>query len=426
MRRSGILLFTALLAWACGEETPTDVGGSLLPDQSVRTFEVILEPAAYLVKDTSFSGYLKPSDVAYLVVANAFEGALNARSLARFQIPSTISVTDSAGTLRTDTLPGYFAGQLVVRLDTLRGSAAPANLTAFQATESWDRASASWTLRMDTAGVRTPWSTPGGSPGAFLDSASWEAGSDTVVLRLDSTTVAMWRDTANVVPGIVLAAGSNGARLRISDVTLRVDARTTVRRDTVVTTTVGPTGTVFIFDPPVEGTSSQPRSGGLPGWRSILQVREGLDTLSVACPDGAAGCRFQLSETSITYAALVLQPQLSPPGFSPEDSVALGTRLVLVSSLAPLERSPLGPIVGVMPRGIARSHFLDPASPPIEVPITEFMRAMAADSSEVSERPSAYIGILPLVDGSTFGFPSFDPAPRLRLILTVARELQLR
>jgi hypothetical protein len=166
--------------------------------------------------------------------------------------------------------------------------------------------------------------------------------------------------------------------------------------------------------------------GGLPAWRTLLQFRTGLDSLTVPCPDGPAGCRVSLAQTSVTHAALLLRPTTPPAGYATEDSVHIGVRLLLVDPLAPLNRSPLGDVAGLMERAVPRARVLDPGAAPLEVPITDFILAMTRDSAQVPERPLPYVALLSTVEGGAFGFATFEPAPRLRLILTVATELQLR
>jgi len=130
---------------ACGEESPTDVGGSLLPGQAIRTIEVMLDPALFLARDTSFSGYSDPALANFFVLAKSFQGVLDAHALARFDIPTVIAVTDSAGTLRSDSAPRFFAGRIVLQLDTPRSAAArPFTARAVRVEEPWDPASTNW------------------------------------------------------------------------------------------------------------------------------------------------------------------------------------------------------------------------------------------------------------------------------------------
>ena len=122
---SAMLIAAAALHGACTEETPTDIGGTLVPGGDVVTFEVILSPDQYLEFDTAFSGYVTPFETNIKLVARNFEGTLNANSLLRFTgLPTTLQVRDSSGTLRTDSLPRFPTGYLMLRLDTARSRGA--------------------------------------------------------------------------------------------------------------------------------------------------------------------------------------------------------------------------------------------------------------------------------------------------------------
>ena len=91
----------------------------------------------------------------------------------------------------------------------------------------------------------------------------------------------------------------------------------------------------------------------------------------------------------------------------------------------PLARSPLGEAVGITPRPLPPERFLDTTTP-TEIPITEFMRRATADSLESSEKPAPHIALVTTSELGTFGFITFASPPRLRLLMTVATELQLR
>lgn len=436
-----------LVLAACGEETPTGTGSSLLPGEVVQTFEVVFDADDYLVRDTSFSGYVEPFDAisrfGYTILAADFEDVLNARTLATFTIPTTISVIDSLGVQRTDSQAVFLGGELVVVLDTLDSSPAPATVQAFRATESWDAMTTTWTLRADSGGVQLPWSEPGGSPGVLAGEGTWTV-ADSLVIRVDSQTIAEWQDTANIVRGAVIMPSTPDVRLRTVSIQLLVDARSSIA-DTVVTLEVAPANRAFIFDPPVPRSVSGLRVSGVPGWRAIMQFRERLDTLTVPCPDtlAPAGCRIALRDASISYAALLLEPLEPPPGFSPEGELQLGAALLTVDSLIPIERSPIVSQVagGLMPRALPASRFTDPAGPPVELPITPFISVMTRDTADAENRPLPYLALLPAtgfvgsssqissfttLEGLTFGFATFASRPRLRLMLTVAGEIGLQ
>jgi len=408
---------------ACGEESPTEAGGPLLPGE-VRSFEVILEPSRYLVSDTAFSGFADAFDVNYFVVANAFDDALNAHMLTRFDMPVAISVRDNAGVLRQDSAPIYFAGEVIFLVDSIRSSSkGPLELELMRLDEPWHAPSATWALRVDTPGARLPWTVPGGTTSTRIDTSTWSSSQkDTLRFAVDSATLAAWADTANKGRGSLLRLLDPGERVRITEVSLRADARSTIDPDTVVTVTIRPPATTFVWDPPIPATSDALRLGGITAWRSFLTLKPRLDTLNLPCPD-VPNCTVQLREVTINHAALLLEPEVPQPGFAPEDSIQPIARILLESDDVPLIRSLLGGVAGGTSAPLPPARFV--GTQPIELPLTDYLTQIAADTVSATMVPPA-IALLPGVQSATFGYAAFRSAPRLRLVVSVASELQLR
>lgn len=414
------ILCTLLLVGACTQDSPTSAGAGLLPPDAIRTFEFVLEPERYLEWDTAFGLYSAPSEANYTLIANDYGGALNSRALLMFQIPATITLLDTLGVLRTDSAPIFFSGDVRIVVDTLASTAPPIILELFRATEDWDRATANWQFRVDSAGVQMPWSEPGGSPGALISTVAYAEG-DTVAVPVDSATIAAWADEDPSVPGAILGSGTPGTRLRATLPTLRLRARSTLNPDTVIETTVGANRT-FIFEPELPDSVGEPRVGGTPAWRSVLRLRERLDTLRLACP-GIPGCTLELGDVAINYGALLLQPQPSPAGFDPEAPLTVALHAVLPSPLVPLTRSPVTGAFGVSATSIPPSSFMAPGAPVVELPVTDLVRLLFSPPSE-QFRPS-HIALLAAGQERTFGFGTFAEMPSLRIIVTISRELQL-
>jgi hypothetical protein len=426
MRRGAWLAVIAALLAACGEETPTGVGGPLLPGGAIRTFEVILDAADYLESDTAFSGYTSIRDGDFELVAHRFEDVLEANVVARFDIPTVIGVIDSTGVARSDSTPVFVGGRIVARIDTLRSNLPkPARFRASRIAEVWDPATTSWQWRVDSAGARAAWTRPGGAGGAEIEALDWTAGgADSLVIPVDSATIAAWADTTTRARGAALSLLTPGSRARLADFVLRLNARSRFKRDTLFTTTIRPPDATFVYDPPLGGTAATPAVSGSPGWRTFFKFRPALGARTVACPY-TAGCRVRLDDTAITYAALQLVPDGAPRGYVPQDSVRLEARTVYASDRAPLARSPLGVSVGVMADAIRPDAFRAPDGVAIEVPLTAFVSGLASADSTLAP-PSPYVALLPVLEGVDFGVATFRAAPRLRLVLTVATELQLR
>jgi hypothetical protein len=416
-------LCAGLVVGACGEESPTGVGAGLLPQDAIRTFEVVLDAERYLVFDTAFSLFSAPSDAEFGILANAFEGVLHSRILTRFGIPRSIQVVDSAGLERTEQNPVFIGGEVQIVIDTVAVQE-PGQVQLYHTTESWDRLTANWTLRVDSPGVQTPWSQPGGSPGPLIQTAVYEQGADTVRLPIDSATIAAWADTSNAARGALLTMASPDSRLRTGNVSLVLRAISAQNPDTVFEARVTPPRT-FIFTPELAEQASMLRVGGVPSWRGVLRLRERLDTVTVACPD-VPDCRLRLGDVSISRATLLLQPAPPPPGYAPELSITMTAHLMLPSPLVPLQRSPLTEALAALTAGIPPASFREPLGPAVEMPLTDVFAsafARAAEGADPAQRPS-HIALLQ-AGNRTFGIAQFLEMPRLRLILSIAQELQL-
>jgi hypothetical protein len=406
---------------ACGDEGPTEIGAGLLPANPIRTFEIVIGPERYLVFDTAFGLYSEPQDAAFLILADRFDGVLDARGLARFNIPTSISVVDTLGTARLDTMPRFFAGTVRMEVDTLLGTNTPVRLALYRTAEEWE-VSATWTLRSDDGGVQRAWATPGGTRGILLDTMTYIAGVDSLRFRVDSATIAAWSDTTNASRGALFVVESGGARLRTTLPVLHLEARSTFRPDTVFTALASAPRHTFIFTPEQPAVASQPRVGGTPAWRTVMRLQERLDTLSFACP-GVPNCRFRLSEANLNHAGLRLQPVAAPPGFRPEGSISVGAYLLLPSPQIPLQRSPLGDLFGFTT--VPATSFEAPGAPAVDVAVTELIRTLIRDpASRTTDFVATHFALVP-GEPRNFGFGTFAPLPSLRLVVSIAQELQL-
>jgi hypothetical protein len=419
-RLIGLLLLPLGLA-ACGEETPTGVGAGLLPGDAIRTFEVVLQPQQYLVWDTTFGQYTAPQDADFLVVARDFEGALNSHGLIRFHVPQVLLLTDAGGVLRQDSAPQYIGGTLRIVVDSALSTAEPVRLALHRTTQAW-HPSATWQYAVDTLGTRVAWAQPGAVGGARVDTATWTAaGSDTLVFDLDEATARAWADTLNAARGGLLVLETPGGRVITGTPSLEMQARSNFRPDTTYVVQAGLAGKTFIFAPELPAIAADLRVGGTPAWRSILRFQERLDTITVPCP-GVPGCRIRLADATINHAALQLQPRQPPPGMRPETDLNVGVYVVLPAAQIPLQRSPLGDVISGTP--VPADRFAAPATPLVEVGVTEFLQAVSTPPVEGVTFVPRYLGLVQLQQ-RTFGFGSFEPMPSLRLVLSIARELQL-
>jgi len=428
MRVRNLLIHAAavLTLSACATDQPTDLGGSLLSSGDLVTFEVQLPASAFLVNDTSFSGYAKASVLPYGYVAQQFEGVLDAHLLVRFAVPPTaFAVRNASGTVVTDSAPQYNGGTLVLKFDTTALVTRPMKLRLLHTAEQWDL-SATWTNRVDSGTVHLPWSTPGGTTGAQIDTVTWQSG-DSVVLNVDSASLALWRDTANATRGALIVAETNNTRVRVLSTVVHVTAHSTIDTDTVLTADLVPVLRTFVTNPSLPATVSGIRLGGVPAWRAVLELRSDLQGITFPCPAGSStgsSCQITLDSAHVSLAQLLLKPTRPPLGFSPEDTVNVQVNTLAPSTLVPLERSPLGAILA----------FSDPLKPDlfatpvdtavVKLDITRFLRHLVNKDANDTQRLPPFLALLQAPEPSLLGLAEFDPNIVLRVVLTSALERQ--
>jgi hypothetical protein len=437
-----LVIACAVALGACTEEDPMVIDEPV-PRPNVTTFEIILQPAQFLVFDTAFSGYLNAYQSGIAQVMRDFEGVTDANGLYRFGVlQRTLTVRDTSGTSREDTLPRFPDGYLLLRIDSTASRGA-ATFGAYQTTQEWHPPSASWTMRVDTGNVHLSWTTPGGTRGALIGTAQWRPGTgvDSLMIPLDSTRIKALTDTANHARGVLLtldqATGAGGASVRVRAVEMRVNGKSSIRPDTTIVVSVtADREPTFVYNPaPPTGAAGTLRVSGVPAWRGMLGLLPNLGELSVPC--GAGGCTVRLRDAHVNLAELLLQPTPSQPGFSPEDSVLVGAQALLEIPGVPLARSPLGTGVGTTRTPIAAQRFATAdVGPAVGLPITGYFGSLVADTASVSgssqvPRRLALMRCERAVTGSvscgptqagTFGFANFQAGPRLRLVLTISPD----
>lgn len=404
---------------ACGEEEPIGLGQELLPEDAIRTFEVVLEPGDFLVVDSSFSGYSTTRTAPFVLLAREYEGVLTANVLGRWNLPRAIVVRDTGTTLVPDSAAMVVSGELVMIVDTLGTDVGAAvQIGAYPLAEPWEPASATWTYR-DTTGTALPWLVPGGTPGPEISRITYTAG-DSIILPLDSTTLRAWQDTTDETRGVLVRMVEGTGRVRTLPPLLRVSMRSSIA-DTTVTLFANLVSRNFVYTPEPDTIASGIRSGGVPAWRAFLRFRDDLRERMIPC---GTGCSVPLHALDITLAELLLQPEAPPPGFRPEVPLAPIAYLALVTPEVPLRRTLLGSQVGIVTELLEPERFVD-GGEPVTIPLTEFLRLATADSAGVTNffRPE-WIAITSGAQ-TTFGFGTFASGPRLRLVLSTAQENQL-
>lgn len=417
---------------ACSELTPTSIGGDVLPGEPI-TLGIELPWEDFGSDLVVLGGYGAPSDIGTGVVANAFGGTVNARTLVRFGVyPQSASVRDTTETTVTDTDLTFVGGRVVVvfnrRTSTNDG---PVTLTLGALQEAWHRPSADWEHAVDTIGGQVPWSEPGGGVVVPLDTVTWNpASGDTLSFVLDSAAVAAWADTTDQSRGGRLDLLTEGHRLALNSVALQLDVRPSVNPDTIISLDVSQRQVTFIYDPeptaPVDGI----RVGGAPAWRTVLDLHLPTELNGPPALCEAVGCPVTLDRGEISYAALVLRSRATEDAYLPTDTVGLDVREVLSRDALP--KAPLGPsLFGANGRRVPPALFGSQAGTEIEIPITPFVRNLVEGVNPITQVP--YPNTLALLSafeprsiayGSFYG-PGGPDAPVLKLIVTVGPSVEL-
>jgi len=423
----------AIALGACENETPTAVDLDLLPPAPL-TLEIQLPWADFGSDLAVYGGYSSPARLEESILARAYgTDLLDARTLIRFtSFPTTASVRDALGTLRTDTDLSYIGGYVVAFFDTIASTnTGPVSLGLGTLEEAWHPPSATWDFALDTVGDQVAWSEPGAGPVTPLTTRDWDpALGDSVQFFLDSAQMAGFNDPTDPASGARIELLTDGARLRVVGGALRITTRSSINADTILTLTAQAQQATFVYDvtppPPPDGM----RVGGAPSWRTVLDVV--VPASLTGPPDlcAAVGCPFTVEPRHVSYAALVLRTRSPAQAFQPTDSIALDVRAVL--SRAALPKSPLGNslIADLAGQRVAASAFAVEGTP-VEIPITNYVKAFLGGPDPAGRPPPSTLALLAAPEPGSFTFAEFfGPGggndPVLKLIVTVSPPMELQ
>ncbi len=437
MRRRALFVTLSCLApvvfVACEEQTPVGIGPGPLPGEPV-SVEVTIPWSDFASALEVFGGYGSPEDLGQGVIARQFEALLDARSLLRFQeYPDTASVRDSTGTIREDSDLTYVGGRLVLLMDTIASTngATPVALALGRTTTEWDATTASWDFAVDTINDRRPWGELGGGPALEVDTAVWDpAAGDTVVFQVDSTTIAEWSNPSDLSTGARIELLDPGFRTQFRGATLRLDARPSLRPDTIIELLAFVGDVTFLYTPFPTPPTDGVRIGGAPSWRTILDlaIPEVIDGDPEFC--AVVECPHTVVPGEISFAALRLTTRASEAAFQPTDSIRLDVRPVLDRSAMP--KSPLGPslVESDLGRAVPADAFGATPGQEIEIPFTAFARDLLRGFDEDGNPTPGTLALLSVIEPFSISFASFDGPgsggePVLTLVLTIGPPVEL-
>lgn len=420
------ILLAAPLA-ACTDEPPSVTGPGTFPGRP-STYELIVPAQDFARGLGSFVGTSGPRDVGYLLVANQFDGTLNARTLAKLgDFPAAVSFTQG-GTARTDSVFTYGRGTLVTRLDTLHStSSGPIELQIWAAGQDWDPASTTWDLAVDTTGARVRWREPGGTRAVLLSRVSISnpgSGVDSLLIPIDSLSVQ--RLAGKTYPGLVVTATGAQGRIQLAgSFSLRTAAHPkSASPDTAIAVNVGPGAQTFVYTPDQPRSTTAWEVGGIRGARTLFHVD--LPRTVRSCTGAGACSQVPLRGVTLNEVSLLFRPLTVPGGFRAVGGVPTALRRVVEPELGP--RAPLGDlandVIGVSPGRlpIYGGSVFNPPDSVLSIPITSLATRLAAgDSTSVSFVLLSDLSVVPSVTTEpSFGAVWFAPAPRLRIVYTVS------
>ncbi|HUF74826.1 MAG TPA: hypothetical protein VMM35_01045 [Longimicrobiales bacterium] len=431
--RSGRLLAAlALVLAACQDEAPTSIDADRLPPEPL-TLSIQLPWSEFGSDLVVYGGYGEHGTLGEAIVARGYAADdLDANVLIGFgAYPANVSVRDAQGTLVQDSNISFYGGYFVAFLDTLASTnTGPVSLALGAVQTPWHAPTANWTFAFDTVADQRPWPEPGGGPVTPLATRDWDpAMGDSVQFFLDSTQVAEWSDPANAANGARIELLTAGERLQLRGGALRLNTRSSINPDTALVLTAQAASVTFLYDvdaaPPADGM----RVGGVPAWRTVLDVA--VPSVLNGPPElcAAVTCPFTLAPRHVSHAGLRLRTRRPPEAFQPTDSVTIDVRPVL--SRAALPKSPLGTSLIVQTQGqaIAAPLFGAQEGTPVDIPITNYVKALLSGPDPAGRPPPTTLGLLATPEPNSFYFAEFyGPGPNepvLELILTVSPPLEL-
>ncbi len=425
-----LLGLTALGSVACAEISPTSVDPEFLPDKPTSVM-VSLSWEEFGSNLEVYGGFGDVYELREGMLARSFGGVLDARTLVRFYTLSTsATVTDSTGTSVTDTLLSLRGGRIVAFMDTVASVASgPVTLELGSLRQPWHGPSASWSMAVDTVGGQVPWIQPGAGPVERIATAVWDpAQGDSVVFFLDTTAVKLFRDTTEVSRGVLLGMLTPGARLKVNDVGLRATVHASLA-DSLLELTSAWEALTFLYTPEPGAAGNEVRVGGVPAWRTTLDLAVPAILTGPPALCAAVGCPVELTAARLIYAALVLSSQGMDAAFRPSDSLGVDVRAVHDPSALP--KSPLGSaLIGGYGKMIAPDLFSAGEGTDVEIPITNFVRAILHAETVDGFPPPYSLAILTALEPSSLAFASFagpgtPKAPRLKLLVTTSPSVEL-
>ncbi len=419
-RGAARLLWPCLLfgfAAGCDDELPTFAGGDRFPQDVIPpTLEHVLDASEFLIAANAYRGPTSISDTRFLMVAQNFEGSLNAHVLAKFNsFPDTISV---GGTVNENFQYGSGEVRGIIP-DSTAMSADFMTFDLYAVAEPWDSLAVSWENRVDRPGAEVPWSVPGGPKTTLLSTTAW-ARSDTTAagdsLRFIVPAAQMELLARGGVHGLLVAAKGENTRGLISRLTVRANIVPESQPDTVVTREFQSAFQTFIHSPDEPQPQEALRVGGITSDRSLLRIGVGNPLPACAEPPGPGCEAVPPDQVSLNRVELILDPVPVPGGFRPVGNLRMVAWRVAEPALG--EHAPLANLIDFAE--VPGDFFLASSEDQVVVNVTGAITAALA-----TQRDEVGIALLTDPEASSFGYAWYDRNPRLRFLYTLPPNVAL-
>lgn len=423
------LVFVTIGSTSCQEEIPTATDPTLVPVK-VTTVEVTLPFDDFVDAVRTFTGFGHSSELGRGFVAHEFEGDLEASTMVRFNAyPTAVSVRDSTGTTRPDSSLTFLSGNIVIKLDPEASiQDGPVEIVAEALNEDWHGRSANWENAIDTVGQQVPWSVPGGGTPTVIGTALWDpAEADSVVIPVDTTQLRLWADSTDSSRGMRVSTRAEGVRLSLFTPTLRLETRPSINQDTIIELPVGVSDLLFVYDPLPDPPPEGIRVGGVPAWRSTLDLTVPKQLTGPPELCAKVSCPVELSPEVVSFAGLRLTTTEGPAAFTPSDTLSMDLRSVLAPDLLP--KSPLGASqTGIAGELLLPAWFNTELGHVVELPLTALIRDLLRGETEDGDPVSSTLALLSAFEPLSLEFATFlgggtEDAPTLRLILTFSERV---
>jgi len=431
--RAVLLAGAALLTVSCTDEIPTAVGGDFFLDGRPTTLQVELPASEFFEILARYGDFADPRAAGYGLVANDFQGRLDARTLARvggFPEQVTYSVNDES---ITDTVFSYAGGTFVAPVDINRSTSdGTMTLELWSLAQSWDRGTVTWETAVDTAGERTAWQDAGGTLGRRLATTEWategDAFSDTLAWALDS--LALQEMAEEDFPGVVIVPRGESGRMQVGTLGLNLEIIPETTPDTVLTRAATVSSRVFVFTPEWEATPPREQAagdalsiGGVRGNRAYFRMN--VPAVVPGCPPGVGCPDVPLTDVALNRVTLLLERAPVADGFG-----GVGRQGLQVYELAEPELGRQAPLGGVVLDGDDPNIVPDSRQQPllrfsagdplVRVPITGIFRELVEDGERIAD-----FALIGGPDLNTFGAARFATEPRLRITYSLRPDATL-